>query len=172
MRRSFAAVRACAALAAAALLGAEGRCGADREVPVEVVRAAAQCGGEGTGVTVRRLGSDQELRGEARLDDEIRGSARRRLEGPAPDFEREAVLLVSMGQQPSAGYAVELARPVALVKGEVAGLQVALRRPAPGAMTAQVVTAPCLVVKLPREGLAEVKVADADGKVLGAVKLR
>jgi PrcB C-terminal len=172
MSRSGAAVRACAALASVALLGAEGRCGADREVPVEVVRATAQCGDEGEGVTVRRLASDRELRGEGRLEDEIRGAARRQLEGPSPDFDREAVLLVSMGRQPSAGYAVELARPVALVKGEVAGLQVALRRPAPGAITAQVLTAPCLVVKLPRQGLAEVKVADADGNVLGAVKLR
>jgi hypothetical protein len=170
--RPGAAVRACAALAAVVLLGAKGRCGADREVPVEVVVAASQCGGEGEGVTVRRLASDQELRGEARAGDEIRGSARQQLEDPAPDFEREAVLLVSMGQQRSAGYAVELARPVALVKDEVAGLQVNLRRPAPGAMTAQVLTSPCLVVKLPREGLAEVRVVDVDGKALGAVKLR
>jgi hypothetical protein len=169
--RPGAAVRACAALAAVVLLGAKGRCGTDREVPVEVVVAASQCGGDGEGVTVRRLASDQELRGEARAD-EIRGSARQQLEGPAPDFERDAVLLVSMGQQRSAGYAVELARPVALVKDEVAGLQVNLRRPAPGAMTAQVLTSPCLVVKLPREGLAEVRVADGDGKILGAVDLK
>jgi hypothetical protein len=160
------------ALAVLVLAGAEGgACKADREVPVEVVRAASQCGGEGEGVTVRRVASDQELRGEARVD-QIRGAARPELEGPAPDFEREAVLLVSMGQQRSAGYAVELARPVALVKGDVAGVQVNLRRPAPGAMTAQVLTSPCLMVKLPREGLAEVKVADADGKILGAVKLK
>jgi hypothetical protein len=173
------------AVAALVLVGAEGGgCKADREVPVQVVSAGPTCGEQGEGVTARLLASADDLRaamapqdtqgggeGGAQPPDTL-GAAEPQAKEVAPDFAREAVLLLSMGQQPSAGYALELARPVAFVKGKVAALQVVVRSPAPGAMTAQVVTRPCLVVKLAKEGLDEVKVANAEQKVLAGVKLR
>jgi hypothetical protein len=161
------------AFAALLLSGAEGGgCKADREVPVEVVRAAPACGGEREGVSVRRLASAEELRAALPLETRLGGSEGAGSEAAAPDFSREVVLLVAMGQQRTAGYAIELARPVALVKGSVAGLQVILRSPEPGSVTAQVLTSPCLVVKLAKEGLDEVKVAGEDRKVLAEVKLK
>lgn len=161
------------ALALLVLTGAEGGgCKADREVPVEVVLSSPHCGGQGEGLSVGRLRSVEELRARAPLETTLGGPAEAAAEPPALDLEREAVLVVRMGQRPTAGYAIELARPVALVKGKVAAVQIALRSPAPGAMTAQVVTSPCLVVKLPKEGIDEVKVADGELNVLAEVKLR
>ena len=129
-----------------------------------MVRAGAQCGGAAVGPSVRRLGSAAEL--AAAFAGELGAAA------PAADFEGAAVLLVSSGQQPTAGHAVELAAPRAPVKGGVALVQVALRAPAPGAAAAQVITSPCLVLALPRAGLAEVKVADGERALLGAASLR
>lgn len=147
------------------LLGAEGKgCSADREVPVAVIRGGAQCGGEAAGPSVRRLASAEEL--AAAFSAELGAAA------PAADFEGAAVLLVASGQRPTAGHAVELLAPRAPVKDGVAVVQVALRAPAPGAVAAQVVTSPCLVVAVPRAGLAEVKVADGERAVLGGVSLR
>jgi protease stability complex PrcB-like protein len=152
-------------LVALPLLGAEGgACSPDREVPVTVLRGGAQCGGAAAGPSVRRLGSAEEL--TAAFAGELGGAA------PAVDFEAVAVLLVAAGQRPTAGHAVELAAPRAAVKDGVALVQVALRAPGPGAMTAQVVTSPCLVVALPRAGLGEVRVADGARAVLGSAALR
>lgn len=147
------------------LLGAEGGgCSGDREVPVTVVRGGAQCGGAAEGPSVRRLASAAELAGAFAGE----------LGGPPPpvlDFREAAVLLVASGRRPTAGHAVELAAPKAPVKGGVALVQVTLRAPEPGAITAQVVTSPCLVVALPAAGLAEVKVADGT-RAIGAVPLK
>lgn len=147
------------------LLGAEGKgCAADREVPVTVVRGGAQCGGDAAGPSVRRLASAAEL--QAAFSAELGAAA------PAVDFEGAAVLLVAAGQRPTAGHAVELLSARAPVKDGVALVQVALRGPPAGTMAAQVVTSPCLVVALPRAGLAEVKVVNGEPAVLGGVALR
>ena len=156
------------AVAVSLLGGAEGGCRADREVPVQVVRAGAQCGGEGEGISARVIHSAEELRAAFPALLGVEPGQ----ETAEPDLARELVLLVSAGRRPTAGHAVELARPTAPVKGNVAAVQVRLRAPAPEAMTAQVVTSPCLVVKLLREGITEVKVADEQKKVVASVAVR
>jgi hypothetical protein len=158
------------AAAVALLGGAEGGgCKADREVPVEVVRGGAQCGGEGEGISARVIRSEEELR---RAFPAVLGGEPGARDAAAPDFTRELVLLVSAGRRPTAGHALELARPTAPVKGKIAAIQVKLSAPERGAMTAQVTTSPCLVVKLPGEGIAEVKVADQEEKIVASVEVR
>lgn len=153
-------------LVALPLLGAEGGgCTPDREVPVTVLRAGAQCGGEGTGASVRRLGSADELAAAFRSD--LGGGP-----PPAADLEAGVVLLISSGRRPTAGFSVELGEPKAPVKGGVALVQVALREPGPGAVVAQVVTSPCLVVQLPKAGLQEVEVADGVKRLIGSAPVR
>lgn len=152
------------ALVALPLLGAEGGgCSPDREVAVTVVRAGTQCGGPAAGPAVRRLGSPAEL--AAAFAGELGAPP------PEADLEGAVVLLVAAGQRPTGGHAVELAAPTAPVKGGVALVRVVLRAPAPGAMTAQVLTSPCLVVSLPRAGLGEVRVAEGARGLLGVVPL-
>lgn len=158
------------AAALALLGGAEaGGCKADREVPVEVVRAGAQCGGEGEGISARVIRSEEELR---RAFPAVLGVEPGAGDAAAPDFSRELVLLVSAGRRPTAGHALTLARPTAPVKGRVAAIQVKVSAPGRGAMTAQVTTSPCLVVKLLGEGIAEVKVADQEEEIVASVEIR
>lgn len=66
------------------------------------------------------------------------------------DFDRQVVLLLSMGQQPSAGsrFAVE-AVTLGAIPGELI-IHTDWQRPDPERLHAAVVTQPCVVISLPR----------------------
>lgn len=75
-------------------------------------------------------------------------------EPPAVDFSQSMVVGVFLGSRPTAGYDVEIVR----VRQKGAGLvaEYVERRPAPGALTAQVLTAPYHLVRVTRaEGPVE-----------------
>jgi len=139
-------------------------CAPEREVAVRILGGGSQCGGASPGTSARRLVSSAEVT-----------EALARGLGAAPavppvNWGTEAVVLVSAGQRSSAGYGVELASQKAPVKEGAAAVRVALPSPPAGAMTAQVMTSPCLVVAMPREGLLAVAVLDGE-RVLATVKL-
>lgn len=163
MKRTVKLVAACGAVL---LLGAGGKGCGDREVDVRVVRASARCAVPGQGVTARWVGSADGL---ADVFPQPLGADET---APDVDFRRDRVLVVGMGPKPTGGYAIELARPKAPVKGDVAAVVVALREPEPGALVTQALTSPCLAVAVPREGIAEVKVVDAKGAVLASARVR
>ncbi|MFT3916990.1 MAG: protease complex subunit PrcB family protein [Anaeromyxobacteraceae bacterium] len=133
------------------LAGADGGgCKGDREIPVRVVGAGIQCGGGGDFPVVKRLADEPAL--VAALS--VGGVAPAKV--PEIDWAKEAVVLITDGQKPTGGYAVELASAKAPVKDGAAGIKVAFTVPQDGMMTAQVVTSPCLVVAIPTEGLTGV----------------
>jgi len=137
-----------------------------REVPVEVVRGSAQCGG-GAAPWVRWVADETAWRGA--FPTTLLGAPA----APAPvDFARDGVLLVGMGQRPTGGFGIRLAAPVARVEGGVATVRVAFTSPPPGAMVTQALTSPCLAVRVPRAGLDEVRAVDAAGRLVGAARLR
>jgi hypothetical protein len=159
--------RAGLALVVAAL--ASSGCARARVVPAQVVRSGAQCGGSATTTAAHWLGT------EAALREALGASGPLGLAAAEPfpvDFSQQGVVLVSVGQRPTAGYAISLAAPGAEVKDGVATLTVKLEEPAPGAVLAQVVTSPCLLVALPREGLREVRVVDSAGAVRATAPVR
>jgi hypothetical protein len=160
------AVKLAAVAGAALLLGAEGKGCGDREVDVQVVRAAARCAVPGQGYTARWVGSPDAL---ADVFPAPLGAGET---APAVDFRRDRVLVVGMGPKPTGGFALELARPNGWAKGETAVVQVAVREPAPGAMVTQALTSPCLALAIPREGIVEVKVVDEKGAVLASARVR
>jgi hypothetical protein len=134
--------------------GEGGGCRGTRDVEVTVVRSGPQCGGDATEPSARLLRTRAEL--DAAFRSEIGA------EMPPVDLERDAVVLVSAGRRPTAGHAVQLASPKAAARGKVGALRVQITRPDPTALVAQVVTSPCLVVRLAREGLSEVKVLEGE----------
>ncbi len=66
------------------------------------------------------------------------------------DSDRYQLVLVSMGQKPSAGYSLALADNLAQVEAGVPSLRLEWHQPPPDVMTAQVVTQPCLLLGLPK----------------------
>lgn len=156
------------AVAAAALLaGAEGgSCEDVSRVEAAVVRAGNDCGGAGAEPSAEAVTSAE------RWGEVFPPALGADPAAPAIDFAKAVIVVVRMGERATGGHSVELASPSVPVKDGVAALAVALRAPAPGAMVTQALTRPCLAVRLPRDGLREVKVVDAGGKVLATVAVR
>lgn len=84
---------------------------------------------------------------------------------PAVDFAREGVLLIAMGQQTSGGYELSLTGRPATVQNGVLTVPVEWREPLPGYVQTQVMTHPCLLVKLPKGAFSQIRVVDQDGRL-------
>jgi hypothetical protein len=88
----------------------------------------------------------------------------------AEDAGSPALLVaISRGQQPTPGYSMTLAdaRRVA----DKAVLTVRWQTPDSGAVLAQVMTHPCLVVGLPEQGIRQVEAVDQYGDTIGTLAL-
>jgi PrcB C-terminal len=148
------------ALAAAALFAA---CAAQRvrapsRVPATVVRASAQCGGEASGPSARWIATEGAFLAAMGAGGMFGGEA-----AAAPDFKKEGVLAVFMGQRPTAGYGLALQDPNVEVADGVGKVVVRFEEPEPGAMVAQVLTSPCLLLRIPKQGIRQLRVVDPSG---------
>ena len=74
-----------------------------------------------------------------------------------------------MGIRPSAGYGLSLGSETLSVDGDTATVRIHVRRPSPGAVTAAVLTSPCLLVSLPPGEYSRVAVLDVSGNELTRV---
>ena len=84
---------------------------------------------------------------------------------PEVDFSSQGLLLIHMGRRPSGGYAIALAEPVGRVTGDTLTVAVDWISPAADRATAQMITAPCLLLKLPRGRYRTIEVTDSHGRV-------
>ncbi len=129
-----------------------------------VLRASTHCGAEDEGTSARWIPTEGALHA-ALISTGGLG------EGSPPriDFEREGVVLVSMGQRRTGGFALTLAdSKVAIVNG-VGTMVIAFEEPPPGAMVTQVLTSPCLLVRIPKSGIRELRVVDTSGAIRATV---
>lgn len=90
---------------------------------------------------------------------------------PEVEFDRHRVVLVALGEQPSAGYGLALQRDTLDVQGDRAVLRIAVTRPAADSMQAQVVTSPCMLVAVERDGYAALEIIDSEGGRRGKLEL-
>lgn len=88
---------------------------------------------------------------------------------PAVDFARHRVVLVALGEQPTAGYGVALARASLAMHGRNARLPIEVTRPSADSTQAQVVTTPCMLVAVDRDGYDSLEVVDQAGEVLATL---
>jgi len=148
------------------LAATAGGCAGGPGMDATTVLTYDQCQGIDTGLT--RV-SYQDVAG-------IRGSTllnmTREESTPAADADAgSAALLVaiSRGRQPTPGYSLSLeaARRVE----DRAVLTVRWQTPESGAVLAQVMTHPCLVVGLPEQGIRQVEAVDQHGDSLGTLAL-
>lgn len=121
-----------------------------RPLEAEVLYRAADCGPPAGEPGVAWIDSRRKL--EAFFSQPVAGPGPRPPSLPAWaadfDFSRYRILLVSMGRQPSAGYRLQYVPERSRQSGRTA--KVALRRitPPPGAAAAQVITRPCIMIRL------------------------
>ena len=142
------------------LAGCAGGSSTSGEIPVKVVTEGPYCGDDKAGVTVI---ADAAAWGDASPATEIGAPA----DSPPVDFTRAVLVRIGMGQRPTAGYGLTLARDRAGHRDGTAVIRVRWRQPEPDALQAQVVTQPCLLVRLPRAGIGRVRVVDEAGTVRG-----
>jgi len=82
---------------------------------------------------------------------------------PEVDFDDYALVLIELGQRPTAGYQLRLSsQRMVMDKGD--GL-ILFDVDQPGAYAAQVVTSPCLIVSVPRGDFKAVRAQSADNKI-------
>ncbi len=90
---------------------------------------------------------------------------------PEMDFERRGVVLVELGRRPTTGYGLNLHTPrVAIDADGIATLEVEVREPEAGTVTAPMLTHPCLVAWLPHATFHKVRVVDTNGETLGVAE--
>jgi hypothetical protein len=88
-----------------------------------------------------------------------------RLGAPAPayeeiDFINYGVLAIFIGQKPTAGYSVALDNSEISLNNKIAELRLIITEPSRDHFTAQVITSPCILVKMPKAGYSVVRIVD------------
>ena len=84
----------------------------------------------------------------------------------AIDFSRFGLMAVEMGQQPTAGYGVQLETQTVSIRNRTAEVVLVCQRPASGTITAQVLTSPWMVIQLERGAYQRIDVKDQNGRML------
>ncbi|QQS54424.1 MAG: protease complex subunit PrcB family protein [Candidatus Competibacteraceae bacterium] len=150
-------------LAALALISGCAQTGAGEDVALSVASlyGSGQCGGLERPAVIWIVSAAEWRSWHGRIT-----SPQMNQSSPPPvDFSREGVLLVAMGTRPSAGYGLSLAGESATVRDGVLSVRVDWREPPPGYRQAQVVTSPCLALKVPAVPFARIAVLDPEGRV-------
>ena len=148
-------------LAVLALQGCAGTAGSDEALPVASVYANSQCGSLNRPEAVWIADTEAWRRWYMQV-------MSLRMEPPPPpavDFSREGVLLIAMGQQTTGGYGLSLIGRSAIVQNGMLTVPVEWREPLPGYVQTQVMTNPCLLVKLPGSAFNRMRVVDQDGRL-------
>ena len=139
-----------AAMLLLAACSATGGPSAGEGVMVRQITQSAYCGLTGPGGAFVRSEADREalldVSGQNMATDVVR----------KVDLSREALVMVTLGQKPTAGYSVGLQS--ALAQGESLVLDMHVNEPAPDMMVAQVVTSPCAVLAVEPRGWQQIRV--------------
>ena len=139
-------------------------------LPVDVLRTGSQCLPAPESWTATWISSSVQLRQMiSRCNANRIGIVPK--EEPAVDFERFGVLAVEMGQQSSAGYGFEAEKITAYLEAHSAIVKLDWRRPSPGALTAQMVTGPWILIRMPVGLYNNIRVVDNDGRLLAQINL-
>ena len=131
---------------------------ADKQPAVEALYANQQCGRSQTNPTATWIDNPRQL--EASLKG-IQGTTLGNKPIPLPklDFQHEIALLVEMGQQPTLGYQIALSKTnnLHITQGQ-ARLTLDWIQPPADAMVAQMISSPCLLLKLERGAYSSVQI--------------
>ena len=87
-------------------------------------------------------------------------------EATAVDFGQATVIVISMGQKPTPGYAVEVLEDSAVLQGGTLNISSVWQQPAEGAILAQVLTSPCVAVTIPTAQYDSVKIKNQNDVIV------
>lgn len=134
------------------------------ELHVDVLLAGTQGGGRGPEPSAGWITSREDLE---QLMDTLKSGrlpAQDRAAALGIDFNASRILLVRMGQKPTAGYSLKLDPASCRISKSTAAVSLVWSEPAPGMVTAQVITTPYILLTISKEGYDSVKVVDQHGQ--------
>lgn len=76
------------------------------------------------------------------------------------DYQREHIVLASIGQKPTGGYSVTL--DSSEIRSGTLELRIRVAEPAPGTMVTQALTTPCAVIAVTAEGWDDIQITRAE----------
>lgn len=88
---------------------------------------------------------------------------------PDVDFSRFGVLLILMGQKPTAGFHLKLGEKQVVAKDDIAHLYIHWVEPPPDAVVAQMISSPCLMLKLSKGAYSRLHILDQNGHLRAEV---
>lgn len=153
--------KSCSTLLVYALMLA---CSSHTQVPVSTIAQSQHCPVKSPGLSVFR--SNEELQknlqtGAGPLKQRLHSQE---LENAPFVAEQSWLMVVHMGQQASAGYALSLAADNAEVADGTLTLSLQYHRPQADSMQAAVITTPCIMLSVKKEDVAALKVSKVVAK--------
>jgi len=139
-------------------------------LPVEVLTVGGQCFPAPETWTATWISSPKQLRETISRCRATRIGADQE-ETPSVDFDRFGVLAVEMGERRSAGYGFDVGKVTAFVEKRTATVNLVHRRPPPGAVTAQMMTSPFLLIRMPLGSYNSIRVMDQEGRLLAEIAI-
>ena len=121
-------------------------------LPVRSIYNSNQCAVMKPGIT--RLHTQQEL--EQVINTHQFNFSEQQARMPHPDFNKESVILLTIGQQNTAGHKIQLTGNQAHIKDDQLVLPISISKPEPGSNQAQVITSPCRIVVVPKSDFSEI----------------
>jgi hypothetical protein len=134
---------------------------------LETLRMSSQCG---SSLTTQWIANQQQLKKTLQAAQGMMISASPQA-APEIDFSQYGVLFLSMGQQRTGGYAIRLAQEEMHVTGAAAEVFVQWQVPEPGMMLTQVITHPCIFIKIPRGEYQQIRAVDQEKKVRAEISV-
>lgn len=85
------------------------------------------------------------------------------------NFTDYGILLVHMGQKPTGGYSLEYIPGRTYISGQTATVVLKWVRPDADALVTQIITNPCIMLKMPKADFSRINILDPHGKLKAAV---
>ena len=134
---------------------------------LETLRLSSQCG---SSLATQWVSGQQQLEKLLQAAQGMMISASPQA-APNVDFSQYGVLFLSMGQQRTGGYAIRLAREEMQIASGSAEVIVQWQEPEPGMMVTQVITYPCIFIKIPQGEYQQIRVVDQQQKVRAEISV-
>ena len=82
------------------------------------------------------------------------------------EFSQVSIIVISMGQQPTPGYAIEVPEGSVTLRGTSLAISTIWKQPPEDAILAQMLTSPCIAFTIPTTQYTTVEIKDQDGNTI------
>ena len=159
----------CLLVACTQVIGAGGKTDITR-MPVKIIFSGNQCACGQDEFGVKQLVTQTDI-DSFMVQNNNKTIGISKPEADAIKLSQNVVVAVWMGQRPTAGYKMMLVDNLAQIEGNVAIIRLAVKTPKPESRVAQVVTSPCLLLKLPKANYNIIKLLSQDDQELAQLTI-